>query len=225
MPQPANPDTLTIDYAAFRKRYRRLKRNWWARPMIWMDHDEPGTVNRDLSEGLACTNILQQARYRFRRDPSIRLEDRLDETRIARDYALAHGVGVVRFLMYILMMSDRHCRRMLVLTGTPLDAVKIDHQFHSMSKVSKYDERALKRYVAGLKKPCPGRSFNRKDCDQFVTADHGICWHCLQRYGATRAEWPSWLVMLVRDDDKEYRRRAKEALYFQEVHEGLTLRS
>lgn len=214
---------LTIDYAAFRKRFVTKKRKSWARPMIWIDADEPSTINRDATEGVAMVNILEQARHKFRYDPTFTRDERLEETRLAHDYALAHGVGVIRFLMFILMMSDEHCRRMLIMAGRNSNVANSGSNFHSINRASMYDERTIKRYVAGLKKPCPGRPYNRNTCDHFVTANHGICWHCLQLYGASRTEWPNWLVALVQDDDREYRLRAIEALYYREVNDDMAV--
>jgi len=211
---------LTIDYAQFRKRFVAKKKASWARPMIWMDAEEPSTVNRSLSEGDAIVNVLEQARHTFRyRSDLFTREERLQETRIAHDYALAHGLGIIRFLMFILLMSDEHCRRMLIMAGRAGNVAKVTPEFHSISRAQSHNEKDIKRYVAGLKKPCPGRPFNKASCDRFVTANHGICWHCLQMYGMTRNEWPNWLVALVQDDDREYRLRAIEALYHREINE------
>lgn len=216
--------SLTIDIAAFRKRFVSKKKKSWARPMIWMDADEPSTINRDKSEGAAIVNVLEQARYKFRYDPTFTREERLQETRIAADYAYARGMGIIRFLMFILVMSDEHSRRLLILSGwRGIDVAKNGSEFHSISRADNYDERTIKRYVAGIKKPCPGRPYNRSSCDMFVTANHGICWHCLQLYGQSREQWPKWLVSLVQDDDREYRLRAIEALYHRELVEDMPI--
>lgn len=214
--------SLTIDIAAFRKRFVTKKAKSWARPMIWMDANEPSTINRDKSEGEAMVNVLKQARRQFRYDPTFTREERLQETRIAADYAMARGMGIVRFLMFILLMSDEHSRRLLILSGWKGVNVALEgHEFHVIGRADNYDERAIKRYVAGARKACPGRPFNKSTCDKFVTANHGICWHCLQLYGASRSDWPNWLLSLVRDDDKEMRQRAIEALYFREYQEDI----
>ncbi len=219
----AKDEQLTIDYAAFRRRFVTKKKKSWARPMIWVDADEPSTINRDHSEGIAFVNILEQARHQFRYDPTFTREERLEETRLAHDYAIAHGIGIIKFLMFILLMSDEHCRRLLIMAGRNGNVARFDYEFHSIDRASTHDERDIKRYVAGIRKPCPGRPYNKNTCDGFVTANHGICWHCVQLYGASRTDWPNWLIALVRDDDKEYRLRAIEALYHREVDEDMAI--
>lgn len=213
-------EPLSLNISAFKKRFARKKKVAWARPMIWLDATEPSTVNRDLSEGEALANVFDQARVQFRYNPLFTRDERLQETRIAADYAYARGLNIVRFLMMVLLMSDEHCRRLLILSGYRVaDVANSGSEFHSIDRAKLYDERAIKRYVAGLRKPCPGRPFNRSSCDGFVTANHGVCWHCLQMYGQTRDLWPNWLLALVQDDDREYRRRAIEAIYHRELVE------
>lgn len=212
--------SLTIDIAAFKKRFRSKKAKSWARPMIWMDAAEPSTIDRTRSEDIAIVNVLEQARHKFRFDPAFTRDERLAETRTAADYAYARGLSIIGFLMFILVMSDVHSRRLLILSGWKgVNVAHNDHIFHNSIKRQVYDEGAIKRVISGLRKPCPGRPFNRSTCDGFVSAKHGICWHCLQMYGQTRDLWPNWLLTLVRDDDKEYRLRAIEALYHREFHE------
>lgn len=213
---------LTLDITSFKKRFKAKKRVAWAHPMIWMDAYEPSTINRDLSEGEAVVNILAQSRRQFRYNPLFTREERLQETRIAADYAYARGMNIVKFLVFILMMSDEHCRRLLLLSGYKVaNVVENGSEFHINSRAKLYDERAIKRYVAGFRKPCPGRPFNRSTCDGFTNANHGVCWHCSQLYGASRQEWPNWLIALVQDDDREYRRRAIEAIYHRELVEDM----
>lgn len=215
---------LTINYELFRKRFVAKKKKSWARPMLWIDAHEPSTVNRDDSEGVALTNIFEAARHEFRYNPLFTRDERLKETRLAADYAMARAMNIVKFLAFILVMSDEHSRRLLVLSGwRGSNVVENASDFHIHNRASLYDERTIKRYVAGLRKPCPGRPFNHSSCDKFVTADHGICWHCLQLYGQTRQEWPKWLLALVQDDDREMRSRAIEALYHGEFIEEQTI--
>ncbi len=216
-------ESLTIDYASFRRRFVTKKKKSWARPMIWMDADYPSTINRYHSEDIAIVNILEQARHKFRYDPTFTREERLQETRIAHDYALAHGLAVIRFLMFILVMSDEHCRRLLIMAGRNGNVAKNEVNLHITDRASLYDERAIKRYMVGLKKVCPGKPHNKSTCDGTVTANHGICWHCLQMYGQTRDTWPNWLIALVQDDDREMRRQAIEAIYHQELYEETAL--
>lgn len=217
---------LTIDYASFRKRFVSKKKKSWARPMIWMDASEPSTIDRSGSEDIAIVNVLEQARKQFRYDPSFTREERLEETWIAADYAYSRGLGIVRFLMYILLMSDEHSRRLLILSGWKGQYVaKSASQLPNNIRVKHYNEQDIKRYRAGLRKPCPGRPYNKQTCDKFVSASHDICWHCLQMYGTTRQEWPNWLVALAQDDDREYRLRAIEALYHREFVEDMPIAS
>lgn len=217
-------EPLTINYELFRKRFVAKKKKSWAHPMVWIDAFEPSTVNRDHSEGVALTNVFESARHEFRYNPLFTRDERLKETRLAADYAMARAMNIVKFLAFILVMSDEHSRRLLVLSGwRGSNVVENVPNLHIHSRGGIQNEKDIKRYVAGLRKPCPGRPFNHSSCDKFVTADHGICWHCLQLYGQTRQEWPKWLLALVQDDDREMRSRAIEALYHGEFVEEQTI--
>lgn len=217
-------EPLTLDVGAFKKRFAQKKKLAWAHPMIWIEAADPSTINRDHSEGEAVVNVFEQARRQFRYNPLFTRDERLMETRLAADYATRYGLGVIRILMVVLMMSDEHCRRLLLLSGWKgNDVAKNTSEFHSNSRADLYDERAIKRYTAGLRKPCPGRPYNRSSCDGFVTANRGVCWHCVQLYGQSRQEWPNWLIALVQDDDREYRLRAIEALYHREINDDVAI--
>lgn len=210
---------LQLDIAQFKKAFAKKKRMQWARPSIWYDADTPDTITRE-AEDSAVANVLDDSRRQFKHRTDIFTpQDRMHETRLAADYAFHRSMNIIRFLMWVLILSDEHSRRMLMLSGwRRADVAKIEPEFALISRAVKQNERQVQRIMATTLKPCPGKPEN-KYCDGHTRASNDLCWHCRLKW-KTRAEYPLWLLTLVQDDDKEYRRQAQEALYHIEYVEN-----
>lgn len=195
----------------------------WARPSIWYDADTPDTITRE-AEDAAVVNVLDDSRRQFKHRTDIFTPaDRMHETRLAADYAIRNSVSVIRFLMWVLILSESHTRRMLVLSGWHKgNGGEIEPELVIHSRDKRFDERLILRSMSGMKKPCPGKHHNQINCEHVTTANHDLCWSCHQRWN-TRDEMPEWMQAVVRDDRKEYRRRAIEALYHMEYSEEIDL--
>lgn len=212
---------MKLDYPSFKRTFLKKKRMQWARPSIWYGSDTPDTITRE-TEDIALTNILHDSRSQFKHRTDIFTPaDRMSETRLAADYAFFNSLNIIRFLMWILILSDEHARRMLILSGWhKADVAKNEGQLVILSRDRRFDERLILRSMMGMKKSCPGKHHNQANCEHVTTANHDLCWSCHQRWN-TRDEMPEWMQVVVRDDRKEYRRRAIEALYHMEYTEEI----
>lgn len=214
---------LKLDYASFRKTFVKKKKMQWARPSIWYDADLADTVDRSEGEGDAIKNVLDDSRRIFKHRTDIFTpEDRMQETRLAADYAYekyGEMASVIHFLKWVLLLSETHSRKMLMLSGwRKLDSWKTAPQLVIHSRDKRFDERLILRVMMGIKKQCPGKHHNTVNCEHVTSANHDLCWTCHQIW-QTRDDMPDWMQSVVRNDRKEYRRQAIEAIYHEEYME------
>lgn len=210
---------LKLDYPGFKRTFLKKKRMQWARPSIWYDADTPDTIARE-TEDAAIVNILHDSRPQFKyRTDIFTSADRLHETRLAADYAIEHNRNVINFLMWILILSNEHCRRMLVLSGwRKANVEENDPHITIHNRAVNIDPKRIARVMTGMKKPCPGKHHNQATCERVTTSNHDLCWSCHQVW-PTRETMPDWMVAVVRDDWREFRKRAIESLYHLEYIE------
>lgn len=211
------PNVLTpvqLDLKKFKATFTKKKRMQWARPSIWYDADTPDTIDRQHTEDNAIKNVLDDSRRQFKHRTDIfTTADRMQETRLAADYAFQHSMNIIAFLAWVLILSNEHCRRMLVLSKWSRgDVAKIDSEITIHNRATNIDPKRIARVMAGMKKPCPGKHHNQSTCERVTTADHDLCWSCHQVW-KTRETMPDWMRAVVRDDYREMRRRAMESLY------------
>lgn len=214
---------MSLDYTSFRKTFVKKKRMQWARPSIWYDADVADTINRETEDD-AIANVLDDSRRQFKhRTDVFTPADRMGETRIAADYQWQKTyelASVIRFLMWVLILSDSHTRKMLMLSGWhKVDSEKNAPNITILSRVKTIDPRLIGRVMAGMKKPCPGKHHNQATCERVTTSNHDLCWSCHQVW-PTREAFPDWMLAVVRDDYREFRRQAIEAVYHQEYVEA-----
>jgi tRNA G26 N,N-dimethylase Trm1 len=175
----------------------------------------PDTIERP-TEAEAIVNAFKEAQRMFR---AIATQDEImDEVRVLVRYAYDNNIGVVQLVKVALGYSQSHTYRLIANCGVKADdGKKIEPEFHIVSKVKLYDEKAIKRYMAAIIKPCPNHNHNPR-CEKTTTANHALCWACSLDY-MTREEMPDWLLWVVQEDDAEYRKQALEALYHTELIE------
>lgn len=204
---------MKLDYVSFKRAFIKKKRMQWARPSIWYDADTPDTITRE-TEDLATLNVLDDSRRQFKHRTDIFTpHDRMHETRLAADYAFLHSMNIIRFLMWVLILSDEHSRRMLLLSGwRKADVAKNDPHITVYNRAVNIDPKQIARVMTGMKKPCPGKHHNQATCERVTTSNHDLCWSCHQVW-PTRETMPDWMVAVVRDDWREFRKRAIESLY------------
>jgi hypothetical protein len=213
---------LLINEAKFKKRFRQRKSKYWARPSVCLIADEPGTIDRNDTEGVAIVNVFEQARNIFRYHPQLfTTDDRLEEVRTLADYAYSGGKPIVRLLMYALLYSDDNCRRLLILSGWNKESDKNEDlgTIYNVGK-ARQNRTAIHGVLRRMDKKCPGHGAN-PDCEGKIPAHRDLCFSCHELYGKTREEYPEWLRFMVRDDYAEHRKQAIEQLYHIEYHDGI----
>lgn len=215
---PISSLPTSFDYTGFRRTFLLKKRYAWARPSIWLDSSYPATVDRSGSEDPAILLVLEAARQTFKlRSDVFTPADRLEEARRLADYAADRGVTVTRLVAAMLLISNEHARRLLIQSGWKrCDVEENDQEFIIQSR-AKFDERRIRHTMMGIRKPCPGASNNPR-CEKTTTSNHDLCWPCHEIWHS-REEMPDWMLHVVRDDQREYRRQAIEALYHLELRE------
>jgi len=194
---------------------RPLRFLWRYKPSTWLISGNPDTVERP-TEAEAIVGAFMEARRMFR---AIATQDEImEEVRTLVHYAYTNNIGVVQLVEKCLGYSERHAYRLIARCGYKPDHVRENApEFHIVSKVKLYDEKAIKRYMAAIIKPCPNHNHNPR-CEKTTTANHALCWACSLDY-MTREEMPDWLLWVVQEDDAEYRKQALEALYHTELIE------
>jgi hypothetical protein len=192
-----------------------LRSLWRYKPSTWLISGNPDTVERP-TEAEAIVGAFMEARRMFR---AIATRDEImEEVRALVRYAHENNMGAAILVEKALGFSKSYAYELVVKSGIDRECrTETGPEFHIVSKVKLYDERAIKRYMASIIKPCPNHNHNPR-CEKTTTANHALCWACSLAY-MTREEMPDWLLWVVQEDDAEYRKRALEALYHTELIE------
>lgn len=194
---------------------RPLRFLWRYKPSTWLISGNPDTVERP-TESDAIMNAFMEAVRMFRAIAT--QQEIMEEVRTLVAYAHENNMGAVKLVEKCLSYSERHAYRLVRECGyAAANVSEIDAEFPSIDRVKLYDERAIKRYVAAITKPCPNHNHN-PECQKTTQANHDLCWSCSQVY-RTREEMPAWLKWVVQQDNAEYRKQALEALYHAELIE------
>jgi hypothetical protein len=213
---------ITID---FRKR-DTPESLWWCFPSKFIISDHADTVSRP-TEDEAIVNIIEAARRIFRyRSDVFTTQMRHTEVIKLADYANRLAINPTAFTAGVLKYDRSWVRKVLVEAGWfDKKATENAEKFHSIYESSEHPKRRqpenrVKRIMASGTKPCPAHGENRF-CKGHAYGCDSLCEECLKVYGVTRESWPDWLLFLVRDDEREARRKAQESVLHLELSDDI----